>query len=273
MQKRINLAYPQQSEVSFEIITFPDGEPHFKFIEDMDHKNTYSIVTRICSPTDLFILMQVGRILNRHGVKYTLYIAYLMGMRVDRVISFSEDFTLELVASAINSLKAFEVFVCEPHSFRTLELINNSRPVPTGTIQALQYITKEDVICFPDSGAYDRYQEYFDDCQYIVFKKERDLNTGRIISLEEEESYIIPNSKVKSIFVLDDLCDGGGTFVLTANKLKELYPEAKLSISVCHMVNPKGIKALSDNYDQVYFTTTYKDWKTERTNVKIVPFI
>ena len=80
-------------------------------------------------------------------------------------------------------------------------------------------------------------------------------------------------NKVSSIIVIDDLCDGGGTFALTAGKLKELYPDAKLTIVVGHMVNPKGIETLHDNYDQVYFTNTYKDWKVDYENVEIINFV
>lgn len=269
MQKEINLIHPQESDVKFEVITFPDGEPHFKFKEEINHKETYSVISRICNPTDLFILMQVGRILNRHGVQYTLFISYLMSMRMDRVISFSEDFSLELVANAINSLKAEKVFISEPHSFRTISLIENSRAIHTAAAQAKIYIEGDDVICFPDTGAYDRYKGFFKDYQFIVLEKKRDLDTGKILSLEVKESSVAPNFKVKRVFVVDDLCDGGSTFALSATKLREEYPGAKLAISVCHMVNPKGISTLADTYDKIYFTNTYKDWEVNAENVVI----
>lgn len=37
------------------------------------------------------------------------------------------------------------------------------------------------------------------------------------------------------------------------------FPDRKLAIYVTHMVNPKGITTLSENYDEVYFTNSYKD--------------
>lgn len=59
---------------------------------------------------------------------------------------------------------------------------------------------------------------------------------------------------------MDDLCDAGGTFVEIANKIREVNPDRKLAIYVTHMVNPKGITTLSENYDEVYFTNSYADW-------------
>lgn len=273
MRKRINLIYPEKSNIKFEIITFPDGEPHFKFKEELNRKEEYSIITRICNPTDLFILMQVGRILNRQGIIFDITISYLMSMRMDRVISFNEDFSLELVANLINSLNADRVSIYEPHSFRALQLIKNSQAINITTSLAKSHIKYTDVICFPDKGAYDRYYSSFSSNQCIILEKKRDLDTGRILSLEIKEDSIYSKFEVKRIVVIDDLCDGGGTFILSANKLREVFPEAKLIINVCHVVNPKGIKAIAENYDEVYTTNTYKDWEVDYQNIHFNPCV
>ncbi len=98
----------------------------------------------------------------------------------------------------------------------------------------------------------------------LVFEKVRDLETGKINSLRLSNP---ENIKGKVFYVKDDLCDGGGTFVGIAKALKELVPDAKLYISVCHMVNPKGIENLSANYDHVWFSNSYKNWENLPENV------
>jgi nicotinic acid phosphoribosyltransferase len=67
----------------------------------------------------------------------------------------------------------------------------------------------------------------------------------------------------------------GGTFVGIANKIREVNPDRKLAIYVTHMVNPKGITTLSENYDEVYFTNSYKDWDKSDLpdNVRIIKVI
>ena len=67
----LNLVNKEKSDISYEIITFPDGEPHIKLI-DLDRKKDVSIICRIANPTDLFILMQVGNILNRQGIIFDI---------------------------------------------------------------------------------------------------------------------------------------------------------------------------------------------------------
>ena len=73
----------------YRVIQFPDGEPHI-ILENIDRKDDLSVTCRVCNPTDLFILMQVGDILNRQGVSFILHITYLMSMRMDRVMSYDE---------------------------------------------------------------------------------------------------------------------------------------------------------------------------------------
>ena len=68
----------------------------------------------------------------------------------------------------------------------------------------------------------------------------------------------------------------GGTFVGIANKIREVNPDRKLAIYVTHMVNPKGITTLSENYDEVYFTNSYADWDEYMKlpdNVRIIKVI
>lgn len=90
--KVLNLIRPEKSDIKFKIITFPDGEPHIK-LKGINRKDKVIVVCRITSPKDLFILLQIGDILNRHEVTFALHIYYLMSMRMDRVISFNETYS------------------------------------------------------------------------------------------------------------------------------------------------------------------------------------
>lgn len=69
--------------------------------------------------------------------------------------------------------------------------------------------------------------------------------------------------------------DGGGTFKGIAQLLGFHYPDRERTIYVTHMVNPKGITTLSENYKEVYFTNSYKDWNKETLpdNVKVIEIV
>lgn len=263
----INLIRPEESEVKFELTTFPDGEPHIKF-EELNRKKSYAVICRITNPSELFVLMQVGNILNRQGVEFDLIITYLMSMRMDRVINFEEAFSLEIVANMINNLHADNVYIFEAHSDRTFALINNSKPYTYLGGPKLEY--KMDVICYPDAGACQRYKHNYKAFGSIVLEKKRDLkNKGQIISLDIVEEPIEVYD-YQRIVIFDDLCDAGGTFVWSAKILREYYPNNKLCIYVKHLVNPIGLKNLAENFDEVHITDSYKDWDiSEYNNVTV----
>lgn len=264
----INLIRPVKSDIKFNIIQFPDGEPHI-VLENIDRKDKVTVICRISNPNDLFILMQIGDILNRQGVIFKLFITYLMSMRMDRVISFNESYSLKVVTEIINNMFPNEVTVLEPHSYKVKSLINAYYipfEIPMPNFEGYLYV-------LPDKGAKERYN--FPPHLTVYCSKVRNLSTGKLSGFSIENPEIITNNPDMPLVVIDDLCDGGGTFVGIAAELKKIAPNRKLSIYVVHMVNPKGIIALSKNFNEVYFTNSYKDWENEilPNNVRVIEIV
>lgn len=260
----LNLTNPAKSDISWERICFPDGEVQIR-LGEIDRKATMSVRCRITSAEDLFILMQVADILNRHEVMWGLQIYYLMSMRMDRVIDFNAPFTLKVVGNVIKKLGAVNIRVWEPHSNRTLKEAGcsiadiGSKKVHSHFLE--DFYNKQVQVCFPDAGAEHRYRFLccleVEEIPSLIGEKHRNIETGKIekIYIKNPEDY-----KGLPVMVVDDLCDAGGTFLGIASSIREIDPDAKLSISVVHMVNRKGIENLSSAYDQVYFTNSYRDW-------------
>lgn len=254
----INLINREASGVPYTLTTFPDGEPHI-VLGEINRKYPAHVVCRIANPNDLFVLLQVGNILNRQGVPLSLTIRYLMSARMDRVMSFSEAFSLEIVANAINSIHPTKVTLCEAHSERAVALINNSQNMLLNP-----WVKESKVLCFPDEGALERYSNIFRRNPKIICTKTRDPQTGELKGFAiQRESGDYAFKETENILVVDDLCDRGGTFMGIAKLLRKVYPQASLDIQVVHMVNPEGIRNLSKTYDHVTFTDSYKDWSRE----------
>lgn len=251
----LNLTNIKDSDIKYTISRFPDGEVQIT-LDNINRKDVTKIVCRVTNAEELFLLGQVADILNRQGVRFKLTILYLMSMRMDRVMDFNRPFSLKIVTDFINGLGAISVELLEPHSIRSITELHAGAfsLIPQEPNEPAQRV-------FPDKGAAEREKVGPDD---LVFEKVRDLETGKINSLRLSNP---ENIKSKAFYVKDDLCDGGGTFVGIAKALKELVPDAKLYISVCHMVNPKGIENLSANYDHVWFSNSYKNWENLPENV------
>lgn len=253
--KILNLIEKTKGDIGYNVIIFPDGEPHI-VLDELDRKQEITVICRITNPDELFIVMQVGSILNRQDVGFHLIVSYLMGMRMDRVMSFNEAFSLKIIANCINSVRPLSVRIVEPHSGVSGMLINRAQSVSVALIDSIT----SDVICFPDKGAKDRYEYEQTDKPILYCSKVRNTETGELsgFKIENPEEY-----EGGDITVVDDLCDKGGTFVGIAKELRNLAPNAKIGIFVTHMVNPIGITALSNNYNTVKFTDSYSNWNNQ----------
>ena len=172
-------------------------------------------------------------------------------------------FTLKSVANFINDMNFDKVIVWEPHSEVSVALFDRIRVENTtcdltlslmfkiGNLaeQKEKFCTvenpydaikneclKQDIyLVYPDAGAAKRYEKQFKYEKFITCKKNRDFNTGRINSLELE----LDNDciKPKIAIIVDDLSSRGGTFQLTAQKLKEQLNVEKIYLVVTHCEN------------------------------------
>lgn len=238
--------------VGYKVIRFPDGEVHLQ-LDELNRKEEVGIVMRIRNAEDLFLLMQLSDILHRQEVvvKY-LHIPYLMSMRCDRVFSFDRPFTLKIVSDVIDKFKCRPV-IYEPHSNRCLALMY-AESVEVSRRLAFGYKGLSS-ICFPDKGAQDRYN-LFNGGNNLVCEKVRDVDTGELKEFKVVNPEVFKGGEIT---VVDDLCDGGGTFIGLAPKLRELNP-TKLRLVVTHAVQLNGIKRVAEVYDEVVITNTYEDW-------------
>lgn len=264
--KVLNLVHLE--DIKYSISRFPDGEVQIS-LEEFSHKEPIQVKCRITNAEELFILMQVLDILDRHEVLYRLEIYYLMGMRMDRVMDFNRPFTLKIILNALKNCNASIIEVLEPHSyvycnsrfgglFTELYIENN----PTGMLW------DDYQIVLPDIGAKERYGY---NSNTIICSKIRDLTTGKILEIKVDNPEVIGD---KPLLILDDLCDGGGTFCGIAKSFNALgIPKERLNIAVTHMVNPKGIENLSKNFNKVWFTNSYKDWENLPENVTMIKVI
>lgn len=239
---------------NYKVITFPDGEVHLE-LSELNRKEPVNVRCRITNATDLFIFMQLADILKRQCIEVkTLEILYLMGMRCDRLFDINRPFTLGIVANVINSMGAERVVVFEPHSERAISMINNAVAGDVSSELAADLFDRDDKLLFvaPDKGALKRYNHAF----AVICSKVRDEATGKLLGFKSEE--VIP-VKDRDLLMIDDLCDGGGTFVGLAPEVRKFEPKS-LSLLVTHAVQWDGIVRVSEVYDHVYITNTYKKW-------------
>lgn len=248
-------------EIGCRVARFPDGESHL-VLDEIDRKEPVEIIAKITSSNDVFVLMQLADILNRQCVRVArITIPYLMSMRCDRLFSLERPFTLNIVANIINSFNADKVEILEPHSDVALRLIKNSKAISVSFLEDNDF-----VYCLPDAGACSRNSKSVMKHKPIKCSKVRDVETGRICELNIDD--LGDYKEGMDIVVIDDLCDGGGTFVAIAEKLRKLNP-GKLILSVTHAVQWDGIYQVSKAFDKVFITNSHTHWMHLPDNVEM----
>lgn len=260
----LNLANLEKSDIKYSVSRFPDGEIQIT-LGEFSHKDDVNVKCRITSAEDLFILMQVADTLVRHGMYFNISIYYLMGMRMDRVMDFNRPFTLKVIVNILDNLGAYHISIFGLHSDACLNHFRKTAVVEMHSEEWEQFMSELTTVnryqvMLPDAGAVKRYcrNGKLADC-ILVGQKVRDTKTGQIISIGISNPEALDG---RHILLVDDLCDGGGTFCGLANAIREVNKDVKISIVVNHMVNPKGIENLSKTFNHVYYSNSYKDWNS-----------
>lgn len=192
-------------------------------------------------------LAQLKVLLDGYGFKTCLRLPYLPYGRQDKVISNDATFGLHVFLELLDHLKFDEIICVDPHSDYSekyfAEKGNFKSVYPTKELVKVIDQTKASFFCLPDKGAAVKYSKIYKDIigeLYVVGAKVRDQATGKILSYHIPGN---PNLEDENILIIDDICDGGATFVLLADAL--IAQGAKeVNLFVSHGIFSKGLRPL-----------------------------
>ena len=247
--------------VAIESFNFPAGETHVR-LSGVETPRSTSIdieANLINSDTVMQLLLTVDGIRRmRPSVEINLTIPYFPYSRQDRVCNFGEALSVRVMADLINSLNCQQVTIVDPHSDVTPALLNNCRVITQADViigsQLYDRIVKENwALISPDAGAIKKIHQLgrmlsSQDFQPDIFygDKIRDTQTGRIVSTQ-----FTGDVAGRKVLIVDDICDGGRTFIELAKKLQE-YKAKSIYLYVTHGIFSKGLDILQAYFDQIY---------------------
>lgn len=251
----------------FNISNFPGGEVHISLKEGIvaDIKihniNTCILYAKLKNSNNIMSLLLAQDVLSRLNVKIEeLIIPYFPYARQDRVCNKGEALSLKVMANIINNMNIPKVTIVDPHSDVTGALLNNVNIIERSAIFPLvvrdNYIniaTNYHIIC-PDAGAMKatyKIAKMLNNENVYCCKKFRDTKTG---NLTVDIDYL--DWKNKKCIIIDDICDGGATFIEIAKKLKECGAK-KVILYVTHGIFSKGLEVINEYIDEIYTTDSY----------------
>lgn len=223
---------------------FPDGTSQvWKLPQQSLSGIAFNIVWDFEKESELFHIIQLHDLLKTVNklCDINLHIPYLPYARQDKEISNNNTFARDTFIKIISRTCSFSRVTClDAHS--NLPILIESI-FPENEIDFAFDQVKPTLICFPDTGAKDRYRKFFGKFPMCSFSKDRDQSTGRIKNMFLNE---LVDIKGESVLIIDDICDGGMTFKLCAEKLLTLGAK-DVNLYTTHGIYSKGIETLKES--------------------------
>jgi ribose-phosphate pyrophosphokinase len=264
----LDLTNLERSEIKYNISKFPDGQQTIVITnpETVYHiEGRIIIYSRLNSFLDLEILICATKALRQlTNLNIHFVTGYFLGSRSDRKFEKGGvNYLKEVICPIINSLEFTKVTSMDPHSDVLEACIHNYSPENNyNLIQfALNSInTPSNELCLvsPDAGAYKKIfnvAKTFEIENIITASKVRDLKTGAILRTEVPT---LDQHKDFKYIIIDDICDGGRTFIELAKAIKESRPTAKIYLVVTHGIFSAGYDLLGEYFEKIYTTNSYK---------------
>jgi ribose-phosphate pyrophosphokinase len=260
---------------TIETFEFNGGECHVKLPVPY-HKEEAHIDACLYDSEDIMcLLLTVDALRQINGMmKINVTIPYFPYARQDRVCEDGEAFSVKVMADLINSMKLDSVVVVDPHSKMTPSLLDNCMVfdqhmcITNHMTRIFQNSKGKYVLVAPDEGALKKTRTIAQSQQldYIACTKVRDTKTGDIT-----ETYIPEVDPKKHYVLIDDICDGGRTFLAIADLMMAKGLERKnLSLYVTHGIFSQGLNVLLQKFEHVYCYHIFPkqlQYDTERVTV------
>jgi len=279
--KCLNINLEEKSDIKYKISHFPDGQqditilPNFALESIIESNSPVLIQSRFNSLMDLELIICATKALRRLSIaEIHLHIPYILGARSDRqFIEGGTSYLVDVIAPILNLQNFTSVTCLDAHSdvaaacIDRLKVVSNCEFVQS----ALNKITTTRdswVLVSPDGGSLKKIYKVSDAIGFtgeiVVCSKHRDssgLLTKTIVPLTslEDRTYII----------IDDICDGGRTFINIAEEIKRLHDglpwNSKIYLIITHGVFSAGVLHLTKYFEKIFVTNSIKDMSDDNT--------
>lgn len=239
--------------------TFPGGELQVQLPEFIKSERVV-IKWKPKNAADVMLLLLTVDALRRANISdIDLEVLYLPYARQDRVCAPGEAFSLSVICKILDSLNVSTIRLWDVHNAElTLYLFKDTYIYHTKAVDIFSRFKIFDdfdmsnlALCTPDQGAVQRVMDIvntFELAMPVHIKKNRCPESGKILGMK----YNVYNRNIDTynVMIVDDICDGGATFIKAAKLLKDNGAE-NLYLYVTHGIFSKGLDHLLLHYKHI----------------------
>jgi ribose-phosphate pyrophosphokinase len=263
---KITAVTPSKAERPMDLKTlkFPGGEVHATVQVDVEDAVELKIYAHLPSSDAVMTLLMVTDALRRAypGVPVSLTVPYVPYARQDRAANPGEALSAKVLCELINAQCYSRVVIQDPHSDVVPALLARAEiEDPIGSILAVATHIKHSSGYFPslvapDAGARKRVHSLAKalELNVVYADKVRDTKTGQITGTQVQSE--LPDGP---LLVVDDICDGGRTFIELAIAIRKHAHPHPIYLYVTHGIFSKGLDPLLEHYDRVFTRNNWTD--------------
>lgn len=249
-------------DIPIKSFSFPGGERQVSIVDplDIERYKSFSIIFQFQGSDDIIDLMLLVDAIKRIDPRTRLYLQmkYVPFGRQDRAANAGEAHSLKVFATMINSCNFERVQIVDPHSDVTEGLFDRNSITKQEAVLKLTLgltdlaITPESyVLVSPDGGALKKIfacAKALGNIPVVRADKSRDTATGNITG-----TYIVNPEvlKDKRALIVDDICDGGYTFIKLAEEIRRVNPTTMIILYVTHGIFSKGLEPFEGIIDLI----------------------
>lgn len=260
--KRLTINIPGDRDKLYTVIRYPAGEIQVRLTEAgiVAATGIDEYVIEANPIPDFMELAQLKDALdgmpNNKLYYRKLELMYLPYARADRRFVPGDSFGLGVFGRLINSLGFTSVTTFDVHSHMARaimpNLINIDPVHDDDQIETvINYLGSDGLVLIaPDSGAKARYNLGVYELPMLLGEKLRDQKTGNLSGFRISSSI----SLFPKALIVDDICDGGGTFIGLAEEIRRHIPGIELSLYVSHGIFSKGLDGLWKQFKYLFIS-------------------
>ena len=253
--------FPEGKDTQFEMFRYPGGEVQVRLTEKqikiLRSVQQVHVVARIKDGE----IMAVAQLLDAiksvvpHDIK--LILPYLPYGRADRRFVDGDCGGLQTFGRILNTFAGVEVVTLDVHSDKAAKYIRHftnvsPKPIIDTVISTLASNQKIGVL-LPDAGA----SRYGIDTN-LVCEKMREPVTGKLKRFLVPPRSAFLKRGLDAVLIVDDICDGGGTFEGIAQAMFDYGLDMYLYVT--HGIFSKGYTSLSMRFKGIYTTDSFHSY-------------
>lgn len=245
---------------------FPAGEVGVKINADIKDNDLVAFTVEYQNSDDImYILNLYDAIVRLADVDQVWFdIPYLPYSRQDRVCHGGESFALEVLANLFNSLPKASFSTVDAHSAVSNKLINKLAAVKQSAIT--DNLPHFNFFIAPDQGAKSKINCLGTGPNEAVLCLNKVRKDGKVVYEDLPEDTVWG-----TVCVVDDLCDGGATFIALGEMLKRTQPKVtSYSLYVTHGLFTKGLDELESVYSEFYVGNLVNKELLSNPKVKVI---